>query len=259
MSNDIFSVGDYTFTSRLFLGTGKYPDAQTMVDALDVSGTECVTVAVRRIDLSDTSENNWFSHLDRDRYTLLPNTAGCFNMEDALRTCRLAREAGLSDLVKLEILGDKDTLYPDVHATVEAAEILVKEGFTVLAYTSDDLITALKLQDAGVASVMPLGSPIGSGLGLLNPLNIQIIKERLDVPVIVDAGVGTASDVAVAMELGVDGVLMNTGIACAQDPVNMARAMKLACESGRLAWRSGRIEKKVYGAPSSPVEGTISS
>lgn len=250
-------IGAHTFRSRLFVGTGKYDDLAVMQQALAESGTECVTVAVRRISLGVPSGKTLLDYLDTDRFVLLPNTAGCFNAEDAIRTARLGREAGMSDLVKLEVLGDTDTLLPDPVGTLEAAKVLVDEGFTVLCYTSDDPILARRLEDVGVAAVMPAGAPIGSGQGILNPNNLRIILERARVPILVDAGVGTASDVAVAMELGADGVLLNTGIARAKDPVRMARAMRLACEAGRDAWLSGRMGRKLYATASSPTEGTI--
>ena len=251
-------LGGRTFRSRLFLGTGKYATFEQMAAALEASGTECVTVAVRRIPLGDHTKPNLLDFVDRKKYVLLPNTAGCYTAEDAVRTARLAREAGLSEFVKLEVLGDEKTLFPDVAATLEATRTLVKEGFTVLAYTNDDLITARRLEEAGAASVMPLGAPIGSGMGILNPHNIAMILDRLRVPVIVDAGVGTASDVAVAMELGAAGVLLNTGVALAKEPVRMARAMGLACEAGREAYLAGRMAPRPYAAsPSSPKEGKI--
>lgn len=251
-------IGGRTYRSRLFLGTGKYATFEQMAQALDASGTECVTVAVRRIPLGDRSKPNLLDFIDRNRYTLLPNTAGCYTADEAIRTARLAREAGLSNLVKLEVLGDERTLFPDVGATIEATRILVKEGFTVLAYTNDDLVAAQRLEQAGAASVMPLGAPIGSGMGLLNPHSIAMIIDRLACPVIVDAGVGTASDVAVAMELGASGVLLNTGVALAKDPVRMARAMRFACEAGREAYLAGRMAPKPYaGSPSSPLHGKI--
>jgi len=249
-------IGGYEFTSRLMVGTGKYPDNETMKAALEASGAEVVTVAVRRVEL-DRTKDSMLNHIDPERYTLLPNTAGCYTAEDAVRTSRLAREALETDLIKLEVLGDEKTLFPDNEALLEAARVLVKEGFTVLPYTSDDPIMARKLEDLGCAAVMPLAAPIGSGLGVRNPHNIRIILERAAVPVIVDAGVGTASDAAIAMELGCDGLLMNTGIAGAKDPVNMARAMRLATEAGRLAYLSGRIPKKLYATASSPAEGLI--
>lgn len=251
-------LGPYTLRSRLIVGTGKYPSPEVMNAALEAAGVDCVTVAVRRVPLGGGKGPDLLAALDRKKYAILPNTAGCSTVEEAVRTARLAREAGLSDMVKLEVIGDPATLYPDAHLTCEATRILVKEGFTVLAYTNDDLISALRLQDAGAASVMPLGAPIGSGMGILNPHNVALIIERLTVPVIVDAGVGTASDTAVAMELGAAGVLMNTGIALARDPVSMARAMRFACDAGWLARHSGRIPRKPLAAsPSSPVEGRI--
>ena len=251
-------VGDHAFKSRLILGTGKYPDMETMVQSLDVSGTEFVTVAVRRLEMGTPKGKSLLDYLDLDRYRLLPNTAGCFDAETALRTARLGRELGISDMVKLEVLGDQDTLLPDPVATLEAAEVLVKEGFTVLCYTSDDPILAQRLEDVGCAAVMPAGAPIGSGQGILNPNNIRIILERAKVPVIVDAGVGTASDVSIAFELGADGVLLNSGVALAKDPVRMARAMKAATEAGRDAFLAGRIPKKLYATASSPTSGLIS-
>jgi len=250
--DDKVKLGKYEFSSRLFVGTGKYATFPLMAEALEASGCEVVTVAVRRVNLTDRSKESLLDYVDRKKYTILPNTAGCFNAEEAIRTARLGREAGFSDLVKLEVLGDQKTLMPDPIDTLKACETLVKEGFTVLVYTSDDPIVARRLQDAGATSVMPAGAPIGSGQGILNRNNIRIILEQLTVPVIVDAGVGTASDVAVAMEMGCQGVLLNTGIAHAKDPVKMARAMKLACESGRLACLAGRIPKKLYATASSP-------
>ncbi len=250
-------VGGHSFASRLFVGTGKYPDLDVMQRALDASGTQCVTVAVRRLQLGVPQGKSLLDYVDRERYVLLPNTAGCFTAEDAVRTARLGREAGMRDLVKLEVLGDPDTLLPDPVGTLEAARTLVQEGFAVLCYTSDDPVLARRLEDLGVAAVMPAGAPIGSGQGILNPLNISIIIERARVPIIVDAGVGTASDVAVAMELGAHGVLLNTGIALAKDPVRMARAMKAACEAGRDAFLAGRIAKKRYASASSPAQGLI--
>ncbi|MEW6742762.1 MAG: thiazole synthase [Planctomycetota bacterium] len=251
-------LGAHTFHSRLFVGTGKYSDLETMRNALEASGTECVTVAVRRVDLSG-KQASLLDTIDRTRITILPNTAGCFTADEAIRTAALAREAGLADLVKLEVLGDKSTLLPDPIETVRAAAFLVKEGFTVLAYTSDDPIVARKLEDAGVTAVMPLGSPIGSGQGILNPLNIRLIKQAARVPVIVDAGVGTASDVSIAFELGVDGVLLNTGIALARDPVRMAIAMKHAAIAGRQAWLAGRMARREVASPSSPEAGRVGS
>jgi thiazole synthase len=250
-------IGSHTFTSRLFVGTGKYADLDVMSRALDASGTECVTVAVRRLQLGVPAGKSLLDYLDRKRFVLLPNTAGCFTAEDAVRTARLGREAGMSDLVKLEVLGDTQTLLPDPVGTLEAARTLVGEGFTVLCYTSDDPVVAKRLEDIGVAAVMPAGAPIGSGQGILNANNIRIILERATVPILVDAGVGTASDVAIAMELGADGVLLNTGIAAAKDPVRMARAMRAACEAGRDAFLAGRMQKRLYASASSPTTGTI--
>ena len=250
-------IGPHRFSSRLFLGTGKYPSMESMVDALAVSGTQCVTVAVRRLELGVPKGKTLLDYLPRDKYVLLPNTAGCFDAEHAVRTARLGRELGIGDLVKLEVLGDQQTLLPDPVGTLEAAKTLVGEGFVVLCYTSDDPILARRLEDAGVAAVMPAGAPIGSGQGILNPNNIRIILERAKVPVIVDAGVGTASDVTVAFELGAHGVLLNTGVALAKDPVRMARAMKAAAEAGRDAFLAGRIGKKLYASASSPTTGII--
>lgn len=250
MSEDKLKLGKYEFNSRLFVGTGKYATMPLMVEALEASGTEVVTVAVRRAKIG--TKESLLDYIDQEKYTILPNTAGCYSADEAVRTARLGREAGLSDLVKLEVLGDPNTLLPDPVGTIEATEILVKEGFTVLVYTSDDPIVAKRLEDLGATSVMPAGAPIGSGQGILNKNNIRIIMETLSVPIIVDAGVGTASDVAFAMELGSDGVLLNTGIASAGNPIKMARAMNLACEAGRLAFLSGRIPKKLYANASSP-------
>ena len=252
-------IGKHEFGSRLLVGTGKYATYPQMREALDVSGTECVTVAVRRLDLDAPKGEGLLDYIDRERYTLLPNTAGCFNAEDAVRAARLGRELGLSDLVKLEVLGDTRTLLPDPVGTLEAAKTLVDEGFTVLCYTSDDPIVARQLQDIGCAAVMPAGSPIGSGQGPINTLNLRFILEELSVPVLVDAGVGTASDCAVCMELGADGILLNTAIAGAKDPIRMARAMKLATEAGRDAFLAGRIPKKPYATASSPTTGVIGS
>lgn len=245
------------FRSRLIVGTGKYANNQEMVDAIRASGADMVTVAVRRVDLDRTKEEGILYHLDPDEIFLLPNTAGCYTAEDAIRYARLGREAGMSDFVKLEVIGDQDTLLPDVHATLDAARVLVDEGFKVLAYTNEDVVTALRLEDAGCAAVMPLASPIGSGLGLVNPYYVREIKKRLEVPVIVDAGVGTASDACETMEQGVDGILMNTALAAAQRPAMMARAMKLAIESGRLAYLAGRMPRREWAVPSSPTEGML--
>jgi thiazole synthase len=251
------TIGGRAFASRLIVGTGKYRDAEQTVAALRASGAEMVTVAVRRVDLDASKRESLLHHLDREEFFLLPNTAGCYTEEDAVRYARLGREAGLSDWVKLEVIGDQETLLPDTQALLGATRTLVAEGFTVLPYTNDDLITALKLQDAGAAAVMPLASPIGSGLGLLNPLNIRLLKSRLDVPVIVDAGVGTASDACATMEQGVDGILMNTALAAADDPILMAHAMRLAVEAGRAAWRAGRMPKREWAVPSSPSTGML--
>jgi thiazole synthase len=245
------------FTSRLILGTGKYKDNPTMAEAITASGTEIVTVAVRRVDLDRTKEEGILYHLDQEKWSLLPNTAGCYSAEDAIRYAQLGRAAGFTDWIKLEVIGDEDTLLPDVEGLLYAARTLVSEGFKVLAYTNEDLITALKLEDAGVVAVMPLASPIGSGLGLLNPFNIRLIKSRLSVPVIVDAGVGTASDACVTMEQGVDGILMNTAIAAADDPVRMATAMRQATEAGRLAYLAGRMPRREQAVPSSPTTGML--
>jgi len=255
-SADQLVIAGREFSSRLMVGTGKYASFEQMAQAIAASGAEIVTVAVRRVNL-DRSQESLLDYLPLDRYTLLPNTAGCYTAEDAIRTCRLAREAGMSDMVKLEVLGDEKTLFPDNEELLEAARVLVKEGFTVLPYTSDDPIVCRKLEDIGCAAVMPLGAPIGSGLGIRNPANIRIILETVKVPVIVDAGVGTASDAAIAMELGCHGVLMNTGIAGARDPIAMAEAMNLAVRAGRLAYLAGRIPKKLYATASSPLEGLV--
>ena len=244
------------FRSRLIVGTGKYPDYPTMQKALEASGAEIVTVAVRRVNLDRTQES-LLDYIDLKRYTLLPNTAGCYTAEEAVKYARLAREVGMSEMVKLEVIGDQLTLFPDNEELLRATRILVKEGFVVLPYTNDDPIMAKKLQDAGAAVVMPLGAPIGSGLGIRNPHNIVIILQTVQVPVIVDAGVGTASDAAIAMELGCDGVLMNTGIAGAKDPVMMAEAMRKAVEAGRSAYLAGRIPKKSYATASTTMEGMI--
>jgi len=256
-SSDKLVIAGREFNSRLMVGTGKYADFQQMVKAIEVSGAEIITVAVRRVNISDRSKESLLDHIDTRKYTLLPNTAGCYTADDAIRTCKLAREAGLSDFVKLEVLGDEKTLFPNNEELLKAAQVLIKEGFTVLPYTTDDPIVCKKLEEMGCAAVMPLGAPIGSGLGIRNPYNIRIIMETVKVPVIVDAGVGTASDAAIAMELGCDGVLMNTGIAGAGDPVAMAEAMNLAVRAGRLAYKAGRIPKKLYATASSPIEGMI--
>ncbi len=249
-------LGPFTVESRLIVGTGKYETPELMQRAIAASGADVVTVAIRRLD-PRSQEPGIVEHLDRDRIKILPNTAGCYTAEDAMRVARLARELGLGEWVKLEVLGDPQTLLPDPGATLEATRQLVSEGFTVLTYTSDDPIAALRLEEAGAASVMPAGSPIGSGQGVLNPANISLIIEKLTVPVIVDAGVGISSDVAIAMELGAEGVLLNTGIAKAARPVEMAHAMRLACEAGYYASRAGRIPKRRYASASSPEEGVI--
>lgn len=248
-------VAGRSFSSRLILGTGKYPDPETTLAALRAARPAMVTVAVRRVDLE--SDENLISHLEPEEFFLLPNTAGCHTAEEAVRYARLGRAAGLHDWVKLEVVGDEETLLPDVEETIAAARRLVEEGFTVLAYTNDDLVTALKLQDLGVAAVMPLASPIGSGLGLLNPVNVRILKRRLDVPLIVDAGVGTASDACETMEQGVDGILMNTAVAEADHPVAMAEAMRKAVEAGRLAYLAGRMPTREWAVPSSPTSGMV--
>jgi thiazole synthase len=250
-------IADRSFRSRLLVGTGKYPSNEIMVRAHAASGAEVITVAVRRVNISDRTKESLLDHIDTSRYTLLPNTAGCYTADDAVRTARLGREAGLSNWVKLEVIGDERTLFPDNEALIVATRELVHDGFVVLPYTNDDPVACRKLEEAGAAAVMPLGAPIGSGLGIQNPGNIEIIREAAGVPVIVDAGVGTASDAALAMELGVDGVLMNTGIAGATDPVAMAEAMRLAVGAGRLAYLAGRIPKKRYASASSPFEGMI--
>ena len=257
MPDNLLTIADQSFSSRLIVGSGKYLTNDQMVQALEASGAEMITVAVRRVNLSDRSAASLLDHIDTSRYFLLPNTAGCYSADEAVRAAHLGREAGLSNWVKLEVIGDEKTLFPDNEALLDATRILVKEGFVVLPYTNDDPITCRKLEEIGAAAVMPLGAPIGSGLGIQNPNNIQIIKEASSVPVIVDAGVGTASDAAIAMELGVDGVLMNTGIAGANNPVDMAEAMKLSVKAGRLAYLAGRIPKKMYATASSPLDGVI--
>lgn len=250
-------IGKYEFRSRLIVGTGKYVSFEETKKAVEASGADCVTVAVRRVNILDKSEENLLDYLDPKIYKILPNTAGCYTAEEAIRTARLARAAGVSDMVKLEVIGDKRTLFPDNEALLEATEVLAKEGFIVLPYTNDDPIMARKLVDVGAAVVMPLAAPIGSGLGIRNPYNIRIIMETITVPIIVDAGVGTASDAAIAMELGVDGILMNTAIAGAENPIQMAEAMNHAVNAGRLAYLAGRIPKKLYAQASSPIEGMI--
>jgi thiazole synthase len=253
---DTLTIAGRTFASRLIVGTGKYASHAVMANAHKASGADIVTVAVRRVNVSDRSKESLLDYID-PRMFVLPNTAGCYTAEDAVRTARLGREAGLSNWVKLEVIGDERTLYPDNEALLEATGILVREGFVVLPYTSDDPVVCRKLEDAGAAAVMPLGAPIGSGLGIQNVNNIRIIREFSRVPVIVDAGVGTASDAALAMELGADAVLMNTAIAGAQDAVAMAEAMSLAVRAGRLAFLAGRIPRKMYATASSPIEGVV--
>jgi thiazole synthase len=251
------SIADRTFRSRLMVGTGKYRTNEEMVQSIEASGAEVVTVAVRRVDLDRTREEGVLFHLDPQHYFLLANTAGCYNAEDAIRYARLARAAGFNEWVKLEVIGDQETLLPDTAGLLEATRVLAAEGFKVMAYTNDDLITALRLEEAGAVAVMPLASPIGSGLGMLNPYAIRTIKRRLSVPVIVDAGVGTASDACVVMEQGVDGILMNTGIAAAEDPVAMAIAMRKAVDAGRLAYLAGRMPRREVAVPSSPSKGML--
>ena len=257
MQDTPFNIGKQSFKSRLIVGTGKYKDFNETRAAIEESGAEIVTVAVRRVNITDRKSENLLDFIDPKRWQILPNTAGCYTADEAIRTCRLAREVGVGEMVKLEIIGDQKTLFPDVPATIEAARILVKEGFTVLPYITDDPVSCKRLEEIGCAAVMPLAAPIGSGLGIRNPYNIRIIIEQSKVPVIVDAGVGTASDAAVAMELGCDGVLMNTAIAGAKDPIAMARAMKLGIEAGRLAFLAGRIDRKLYATASSPITGLI--
>src|SRR5689334_3071876 len=255
--SDPLVIAGRSFKSRLIVGTGKYRSFQETARALDASGAEIVTVAVRRVNL-DRSQESLLDYIDPAKYFLLPNTAGCYTAEEAIRTARLGREVGISDWVKIEVIGDAATLYPDVQATLEATRVLVKEGFTVLPYTSDDVVVAKRLLDAGASAIMPLGAPIGSGMGIQNAANIQILREMItDVPLVVDAGVGTASDAALAMELGADAVLMNTGIANAEDPVLMAEAMQHAVIAGRSAYLAGRMPKKLYATASSPLEGVV--
>src|SRR5271155_3191140 len=257
MQDSQFELGGKKFKSRLIVGTGKYRDFAETKAAVEESGAEIVTVAVRRVNITDRGKENLLDYLDPRRYQILPNTAGCFTAEEAIRTCRLAREVGVGDMVKLEVIGDERTLFPDVPATIEAARVLVKEGFKVLPYITDDPVTCLRLAEMGCVAVMPLAAPIGSGLGIRNPYNLRIIIEQAKVPVIVDAGVGTASDAAEAMEIGADGLLINSAIAGAKDPIAMARAMKLATEAGRIAYLAGRIEQKLYATASSPLSGLI--
>ncbi len=252
-----FTLAGTTYRSRLLIGTARYPNMQIMLKAIEASGSEIVTVGIRRLNLHDPSGESVLDLIDRTRHTLLPNTAGCFTARDAVLTARLSREALKTDLIKLEVIGDERTLFPDVAGLLEAADTLVRDGFTVLPYCNDDPVTCKKLEDIGCAAVMPLGAPIGSGMGIRNPYNIQIILDTVGVPVIVDAGVGTASDAAVAMELGCDAVLLNTAVAGARHPVKMAEAMRKAVEAGRLAYEAGRIPKKLYATASTSMEGAV--
>jgi thiazole synthase len=257
MDTKTLTIAGKSYPSRLIVGTGKYPSLDVTRQAIEISGAAMVTVAVRRIDLSKRGGESLLDVIDTSRVALLPNTAGCYSAAEAVRTARLAREAGLSDHIKLEVIGDEKTLFPDNEGLLEATRELVKEGFIVLPYTNDDLVVARRLRDAGAAAVMPLGAPIGSGLGLQNAVTLRLLLEEIrDIPVIVDAGVGTASDAAIVMEMGADGVLMNTGIAGAGEPIRMAQAMRLAVEAGRLAYEAGRIPKKLHATASSPLEGT---
>jgi len=258
MDNDVLRIAGRELHSRLIIGTGKYKSFQEMARAHEASGAEMVTVAVRRVNLTDRSKESLLDYVDRKKFFILPNTAGCYTGDEAIRTARLAREVGLSNWIKLEVIGDEKTLFPDNFELVRATETLVKEGFVVLPYTNDDLISARRLIDAGAAAVMPLGAPIGSGLGIQNPANIRILREMItSVPLILDAGVGTASDATIAMELGADAVLMNTGIAGARDPILMAQAMQHAVIAGRQAYLAGRMQRKLYAAASSPLEGVV--
>ncbi len=253
-----WKIAGREFRSRLIVGSAKYRSFQLMKRCHELTETECVTVAVRRVNLTDRSKESLIDYIDRDRIFLLPNTAGCYTAEEAIRTAQLAREVGLSNWIKLEVIGDEQTLFPDNEGLLEATRALVKDGFVVLPYTNDDIVNARKLVEAGAAAVMPLGAPIGSGMGIQNPANLRIMRQLLpDVPIIVDAGVGTASDAAIALELGADAVLMNTGIAAAEDPERMALAMKLAVEAGRLAFLAGRMEKRLYASASSPLTGVV--
>ncbi len=256
-STDSYQLAGRSFNSRLIIGTGKYRDFAETRAALDASGAEIVTVALRRVNITESDKENLLDYLDLERTTILPNTERCYTAEEAVRTCRLAREAGIGKLVKLEVIGDEKTLFPDVPATLEAAAELVADGFDVLPYITDDPVACKRLEDLGCAAVMPLAAPIGSGLGIRNPFNLKIIIEHASIPVIVDAGVGTASDAAVAMELGCDAVLMNTAIAGAEDPILMAEAMKMGVQAGRAAYRAGRIGRKLYATASSPLTGLI--
>lgn len=257
MADTMFALAGREYSSRLILGTSRYPNPKMMVEALEESRTELVTVSIRRLNLADRSAGSILDYIDRERYDLLPNTAGCFTAKEAVLTAQLAREALGTDRIKVEVIGDEDTLLPDVEELLRACAELVKLGFQVLPYCNDDLITCLKLQEMGCAAVMPLASPIGSGMGIRNPYNLQIIRERIEIPLIVDAGIGTASDAARAMELGADGILLNSAVSGAHHPVMMARAMRLAVESGRLARISGRIPTRLYARASSPTEGMI--
>ncbi len=257
MRDDRLVIAGREFRSRLWVGTGKYKDFVETRNAVEASGADVVTVAVRRVNITDRHAENLLDYLDPGKYTILPNTAGCYTVDDAVRYARLARAAGVSDMVKLEVLGDERTLFPDTAGLLEAARILIKEGFVVLPYTNDDPVVAKKLVDIGCPAVMPLAAPIGSGLGIRNPCNLKIIMETVNVPVIVDAGVGTASDAALAMEYGADAVLMNTAIAGATDPLAMAEAMKYGVAAGRLAFKAGRIPRKLYATASSPIEGML--
>jgi thiazole synthase len=256
--SETLKIADREFRSRLIVGTGKYRSFPEMKRCHEASGADMVTVAVRRVNLTDRSKESLLDYIDRSKLFILPNTAGCYTADDAIRTARLAREVGLSNWIKLEVIGDEKTLFPDNEGLLEATRVLVKEGFVVLPYTNDDVVNARKLIDAGAAAIMPLAAPIGSGMGVQNPANLQIMREMVTaVPMIVDAGVGTASDAAVAMELGADGVLMNTAIAAAEDAEKMAKAMNLAVQAGRLAWESGRMPKKLYASASSPLAGVV--
>jgi len=256
---DGLTIADRTYGSRLIMGSARYPSTEVMLRALEAGGTELVTVAVRRIKMDDPSQENLYNLLGERGYAILPNTAGCYTSREAVMTAQLVREALETSLIKLEVIGDDQTLFPDVEQLLSAADTLVRDGFTVLPYCNDDPITCKKLEDLGCAAVMPLGAPIGSGMGIRNPYNIQIIRDTIEVPLIVDAGVGTASDVAVAMELGCDGVLLNTAVARAREPVQMAAAMRKGIEAGRLAWLAGRIPRKLYATASSPLEGMIAT
>ena len=253
---EFMKIGDKTFHSRLIVGTGKYKDFNETRKAIEISGAEMVTLAVRRIEL-DKNKDSILNYLDPKKYTFLPNTAGCYSVKEAVMTCELAREAGLGNIVKVEVIGDEKTLFPDNEATLEASKLLIKDGFHVLPYCTDDVVLCKKLEDAGCSAVMPLAAPIGSGLGIRNPYNIKLILQAVKCPVIIDAGVGTASDASRAMELGVDGILMNTAIAGAKDPLKMSMAMKMAVESGRMAYDAGRIPRKLYASASSPMDGLI--